>query len=70
MYYPTVREVRSAFARIELREWKGVGLLVPPSYVKIPATLVRALGVCDRMFAGVTGLRGMADHRLFVLVRK
>ena len=71
VYYPSVAEVSSAFAEgFELRRWKGVGLFVPPSYVKLPATLVRALGACDRVFAGLPGLRAMADHRLFVLVKQ
>ncbi|MEO8372081.1 MAG: methyltransferase domain-containing protein, partial [Candidatus Solibacter sp.] len=71
VYYPTVAEVRAAFAEgFELGEWRGVGLLVPPSYVKLPSGVVRALAACDRVLAGLPLLRAMADHRLFVLVRK
>jgi len=69
--YPTVAEVRAAFAPdFELRRWTGIGLLVPPSYVKLPAALVRILAACDRILARLPLLRGMADHRLFLLVRK
>ncbi len=71
VYYPTVAETRAAFSEgFELREWHGVGLLVPPSYVRLPAILVRVLAACDRVFADLPLLRAMADHRLFVLVRK
>ena len=54
----------------ELQRWTGIGLLVPPSYVKLPAALVRALAACDRVLARLPLLRALADHRLFVLVRK
>jgi hypothetical protein len=53
-----------------LESWAGIGLLVPPSYVKLPARLVSFLGACDEWLARVPLLRALADHRLFVLVRK
>jgi SAM-dependent methyltransferase len=69
--YPTLAEVRAAFAEgFELQRWTGIGLLVPPSYVKLPAALVSALAACDRWLARMPLLRALADHRLFVLVRK
>jgi ubiquinone/menaquinone biosynthesis C-methylase UbiE len=71
VYYPTVSEIRAAFApHFELHRWTGIGLLVPPSYVKLPASLVSALAACDRLLARLPLLRGMADHRLVLLVRK
>jgi len=71
IHYPTVAEVRAAFGPdFELRRWTGIGLLVPPSYVKLPAALVRILAACDRILAHLPPLRGLADHRLFLLVRK
>jgi ubiquinone/menaquinone biosynthesis C-methylase UbiE len=71
VWYPTVGEVRAAFAYgFALQRWTGIGLFVPPSYVKLPATMVAALAACDRVLARVPLLRAMADHRLFILVRK
>jgi ubiquinone/menaquinone biosynthesis C-methylase UbiE len=70
VYYPTVAEFRSAFApNFQLRRWTGIGLLVPPSYVKLPATLVAVLAACDHLLARLPLLRALADHRLFLLVR-
>jgi SAM-dependent methyltransferase len=71
VYYPTVGEIRAAFAPgFELQRWTGIGLCVPPSYVRPPAALVGALAACDRLLARLPLLRAMADHRLFLLVRK
>jgi SAM-dependent methyltransferase len=68
IWYPTVREVRRAFAGgFELERWTGVGVFVPPSYVKLPVGLAAAL---DRGLARWPLLRAAADHRLFVFVRK
>jgi hypothetical protein len=66
-----VAEIRTAFAPdFELRRWTGIGLLVPPSYVKLPGALVRVLAACDGFLAHLPLLRALADHRLFLLVRK
>jgi ubiquinone/menaquinone biosynthesis C-methylase UbiE len=71
VHYPTVSELRTAFSPdFELQRWTGVGLLVPPSYFKMRASQVRVLAACDRLLARLPLLRAMADHRLFVLVRK
>jgi hypothetical protein len=71
VYYPTVADVRAAFAPdFELQRWTGIGLCVPPSYVKLPALLVGCLAACDRLLARLPLLRALADHRLFLLVRK
>jgi ubiquinone/menaquinone biosynthesis C-methylase UbiE len=71
IHYPTAAEFRAAFApHFELQRWTGIGLLVPPSYVKLPAPLVSALAACDRLLARLPLLRALADHRLFLLVRK
>ena len=71
IHYPSVAEIRTAFGPdFELRRWTGIGLLVPPSYVKLPAVLVRVLAACDRMLAHLPLVRALADHRLFLLVRK
>ena len=71
VYYPTAAEIRAAFApHFELHRWTGIGLLVPPSYVNLPAALVGVFAACDRFLARLPLLRAMADHRLFLLVRK
>ncbi len=71
VYYPTVSEFRAAFVYdFELQSWTGIGLCVPPSYVKLPASLVGVLAFCDRLLARLPLLRALADHRLFLLVRK
>ena len=70
IYYPTIAEIRAAFApNFQLQRWTGIGLLVPPSYVKLPAALVAVFAACDRRLARLPLLRGLADHRLFLLVR-
>jgi hypothetical protein len=67
VYYPTVRQLRADFApHFELRSWSGIGMLVPPSYVKLPAGAVRLLARLDHM----AFLRSMADHRLLIFERK
>lgn len=71
IYYPTVADLRTAFAPgFVCERWMGIGLLVPPSYVRLPRGVVRILGALDRFLAGWPLLRGMADHRLMILVRK
>jgi SAM-dependent methyltransferase len=71
VHYPTVSEMRAAFAPdFELRRWTGIGLCVPPSYVKLPAALVGLLAACDRFLARLPLLRALSDHRLSLLVRK
>jgi 2-polyprenyl-3-methyl-5-hydroxy-6-metoxy-1,4-benzoquinol methylase len=70
VHYQTVAELRAAFApHFQLRRWTGIGLFVPPSYVKLPSTLVAVLAACDRLLARLPLLRALADHRLFLLVR-
>ena len=71
VHYPTVAEICTAFApNFELQRWTGIGLCVPPSYVNLPATMVGVLAACDRLLARLPLLRALADHRLFLLVRK
>jgi ubiquinone/menaquinone biosynthesis C-methylase UbiE len=70
VYYPTLAQFRSAFAPgFELQRWTGIGLFVPPSYVHLSSS-IRFLAACDRLLARLPLLRAMADHRLFLLVRK
>jgi SAM-dependent methyltransferase len=65
--YPTVRQLHADFAAdFDLVRWSGVGMLVPPSYVKLPAGIVNLLARLDRL----PFLRACADHRLLVFKRK
>jgi ubiquinone/menaquinone biosynthesis C-methylase UbiE len=71
VHYPTASQIHAAFQYdFELRHWTGIGLLVPPSYVRLPTPLVRLLAASDRLLARLPLLRALADHRLFLLVRK
>ena len=71
VYYRTVSQLRAAFAsQFDCVRWVGIGLFVPPSYVALPGWLVGCFGVMDRALAGLPLLRGLADHRLLILVRK
>jgi ubiquinone/menaquinone biosynthesis C-methylase UbiE len=71
VYYPSTAAVREAFGEgFELRSWSGTGLCVPPSYVKLPARAVAWLAELDTVLARVPLLRAMADHRLYIMVRK
>jgi hypothetical protein len=66
VYYPTVRQLCADFAPdFELRSWTGVGMLVPPSYVELPARVVTLLAQLDRL----PFLRAGADHRLLIFKR-
>jgi SAM-dependent methyltransferase len=65
--YPTVRQLHADFAAdFELVCWSGVGMLVPPSYVRLSARIVNVLARFDRLPI----LRACADHRLLVFKRK
>jgi ubiquinone/menaquinone biosynthesis C-methylase UbiE len=71
VHYRTVAELRAAFApQFRCERWMGIGLLVPPSYVALPRWPVRWFGALDRVLARLPLLRGMADHRLLILVRE
>ena len=71
VHYPTVTQLCAAFAPSFARErFTGIGLLVPPSYVPLPAPLVRLCSAADRVLARVPLLRALADHRLLIFVRK
>jgi hypothetical protein len=68
--YPNIAKLRAEFApAFKVRCWRGVGLAVPPSFVSLPAWLVRVLAACDRALAQLPLLRALADHRLVLFVR-
>ena len=69
--YPSIIHLRHAFGRwFKLTRWLGIGLCVPPSYVKHlsgPA-LARLAGI-DAKLAGLPLLRALSDHRLLLFER-
>ena len=70
--FPSVSNLARAFhPGFTLRDWRGIGAFVPPSYVRnLPLSLLQALGTLDRFVAHLPLLRALADHRLIVFVRK
>jgi SAM-dependent methyltransferase len=66
VHYPSVRAVRRFFAQdFRLRQWKGIGVTLPPAYFEswargFPKTL-DLLARADRWLGHLPLLRGMAD---------
>jgi SAM-dependent methyltransferase len=75
VYYPTVRAIRSAFSpSFRLREWRGIGVVLPPSFLEPffcrRPFLIALLTCLDRWLGRVPLLRGGADHILLRFVRE
>ena len=72
VFYPSKRRLEKAFdPEFTLVNWRGIGWSVPPSYVTgLSDGTLRKLDAVDRRVAHWPVLRGFADHRLFVFVRK
>jgi len=57
VFYPTVGQLRREFAEhFELQEWRGIGMLVPPSYVRLPDGVVRTLARFDHYLPFSAGM--------------
>ena len=71
VFYPSRRRLENALRpHFTLVRWCGIGLAVPPSYIKgLSANLLEKLDALDQRVAHWPVLRGWSDHRLFVLVR-
>jgi 2-polyprenyl-3-methyl-5-hydroxy-6-metoxy-1,4-benzoquinol methylase len=73
--YPSVRSVSRTFSpEFRLRSCKGVGVVVPPSYVedwafRFPFALQVARRA-DRLLGRCPGTRALADHMLLEFVRQ
>jgi ubiquinone/menaquinone biosynthesis C-methylase UbiE len=71
VFYRSAAEITAAFdpefRRVRRR---GIGVFVPPSYVKAGSRTAGALAWVDRLFAGWPVLRSMGDHCLLIFVRK
>jgi hypothetical protein len=66
VHRPSVREIRSQFAPcFKLRRWRGVGIMVPPSYMEHWARrfprLIGLLAALDQRIGGLPVLRNAAD---------
>jgi ubiquinone/menaquinone biosynthesis C-methylase UbiE len=67
--YPSVRQVRRIFdPHLRLKAWKGIGIVVPPSYlgflaVRFPG-FFRAAEKVDPWLGRCPAVRGWADHVL------
>jgi len=75
VYYPTARSLERTFApEFCLKSVKGVGVLVPPSYLESWANrfpgLLRLAIKADSGIERCPGLRELADHILFNLERR
>jgi len=70
--YFSVRRLAGIFApEFRLKQWKGVGVAVPPSYVEPLARpfLLSLAARADRWLSHCPLLRGMADHVLLTFER-
>jgi len=75
VHYPSVRQMREAFApAFRLASWRGIGVAVPPSWMEPifqdHPSFVDWLTQIDRWLGVVPGFRGVADHVLLRFVRE
>jgi len=72
VFYPSSAEITSAFrGDFRLIESCGIGLCVPPSYVKfLTGWEVEKLSLVDQHLMHMPVLRALADHRLYIFERK
>lgn len=68
--YRSVTEIARCFQPwFQLRQWRGAGILTPPSYVRLPDRLVESLARIDARFGPMPLVRAMGDHRLLLFER-
>jgi SAM-dependent methyltransferase len=75
VYYPSVRMLARAFApHFSIKDIKGIGVAVPPSYLEPLASrlprLLDAAVLADRILGHCEGIRLLADHILITLERE
>jgi ubiquinone/menaquinone biosynthesis C-methylase UbiE len=72
--YPSIRSLQRAFSRhFRLKNWKGVGVMVPPSYlerlaVRLPRFFELAAEI-DPWLGRCPGVRALADHVVLTFER-
>ncbi len=70
-YYFSAGEIRRAFEpSFEFVESCGIGLFVPPSYIRIAPWMARLAARADSLAGRVPFLRALADHRLYIFRRR
>lgn len=72
--YPARRRLTTAFhPQFRLRSIRGIGVLVPPSYMEPWAAkhplLIRAFSTGDKALSTIPGIRALADHVLLEFER-
>jgi hypothetical protein len=68
--YPSHSSVLSAFqSGFRLLQWQGIGLCIPPSYIRLPDWAMERLSGFDGALSCGPALRALADHRLYVFER-
>jgi hypothetical protein len=69
--YPSLARLTHAFSGdFALINWYGIGLCVPPSYVRgLHERTIARLALMDRRIAHWPVLRSIADHRLLIFKR-
>ena len=69
--YPSTTQLARTFSDgFELVAWYGIGVCVPPSYVRgIGDETIGRLARLDRGLAHLPAIRAMGDHRLFIFKR-
>jgi SAM-dependent methyltransferase len=72
--YYGIRKLTRIFAPgMQLRSWKGIGLVVPPSYAEDAASrfpaLLKMAEWTDQVLGSCPGLRGFSDHILLSFKR-
>jgi ubiquinone/menaquinone biosynthesis C-methylase UbiE len=71
VWYPAVQTIERAFRPFfRLAKWQGIGIGVPPSYIKgLSHRTVNQLAAIDAAVSSWPLLRALSDHRLLVFVR-
>lgn len=71
VHYPGARDVAASFfPQFRLVRRVGIGVAVPPSYVKrLPDRILHRLAGVDRALASAPGFRALGDHQLFLFRR-
>jgi hypothetical protein len=75
VYYRSARSVEAVFkSQFRLKSIRGIGLVVPPSYVEAWARrfpgFLNSAAKADRHLASCPGIRGFADHMLLQFERR
>jgi len=71
VYYPSARGIQRALQRdFELIYSRGVGVTVPPSFVRLPRRFVRMAEAIDSRLGHLPFFRACGDHRLYVFRRR